>query len=241
MEIIPAIDIRGGRCVRLYQGDFARETVFADDPVAVARSWQEAGAPRLHVVDLDGAREGWPVNAASVRRIIKAVSIPVQVGGGLRNRQSIERYLQTGAERIVLGTAAVKDRSLLAEAVAEHGQRIAVSVDAKVGVVAIEGWQEDTSLAAAQLIAELSDLGVPRFVYTDVLRDGTLSQPNFAAVQSLLQIVAVPIIYAGGVADVEHLVRLASLGVEGTIIGQALYTGSLQLQAALAAVRARSF
>lgn len=232
MEIISAIDIRHGRCVRLYQGDYGRETVFAEDPVAVARAWQEAGAARLHVIDLDGAREGWPVNAGLVSRIVRAVTIPVQVGGGLRDRQSIEGYLETAADRVILGTAAVKDRTLLAQVLERHGRRIVVSVDAKVGVVAIEGWQEETSVAAAEHIADLAEMGVRRFIYTDVFRDGTLKGPNFAAAEEVVNAVSVPIIYAGGISSIDHLVRLASLGVEGAIVGQALYTGEVDLRKA---------
>lgn len=233
MEIIPAVDICGGRCVRLYQGDFQRETVFGDDPVAVALSWQEAGATRLHVVDLDGAREGRPANAQVIGHLIEALLIPVQVGGGLRDRRSIDRYLMAGANRVVLGTAAVKDPSLLAEAIAEHGERIVVAVDTRVGMVAIEGWQEETPLSAAQLMSELAAKGVPRFIYTDALRDGTLRGPDFAAVEAVLARVGVPVIYAGGVSSIADLVRLASLGVEAAIIGQALYTRAVDFQQAL--------
>jgi len=233
MEIIPAIDIRGGRCVRLYQGDFARETIFADDPVAVARSWQEAGAPRLHVVDLDGAREGWPVNADLVRRIVAAVRVPVQVGGGLRDKPSIDCYLDAGVDRVVVGTAAVKDRSLLTEVLAKHAQQIVVAVDARQGVVAIEGWQEETPLAAVELVSELAGLGVGRVIYTDALRDGTLEGPNFPAIKNLMARASVPVIYAGGVSSTGDLARLASLGLEGAIVGKALYTKDLDLREAL--------
>ena len=233
MEIIPAVDIRGGRCVRLYQGDFQRETVFGDDPLAVALSWQEAGATRLHVVDLDGAREGRPVNAQVIGHLIEALLIPVQVGGGLRDRPSIDRYLMAGASRVVLGTAAVKDPALLAEAISEYGQRIIVAVDARVGMVAVEGWQEETSLAAAELMSDLAARGVSRFLYTDALRDGTLQGPDFAALEAVLAKVGLPVIYAGGVSSIADLVRLASLGVEGAIIGQALYTGAVDFQEAL--------
>lgn len=232
MEVIPAIDIRYGRCVRLYQGDYGRETVYSEDPVTVARAWQEAGAPRLHVVDLDGAREGWPANADIVSRIVRAVTIPVQVGGGLRDRRSIDGYLETAVDRVILGTAAVKDRTLLAQVVERHGRRIAVSVDAKVGVVAIEGWQEETAVAATGFLTELAELGVRRFIYTDVLRDGTLKGPNFAAAEEVVNAVDVPIIYAGGISTIDHLVRLASLGVEGAIVGQALYTREMDLRKA---------
>jgi len=233
MEIIPAVDIRGGRCVRLYQGDFQRETVFGDDPLAVALSWQEAGATRLHVVDLDGAREGRPANARVIGHIIEALLIPVQVGGGLRDRQSIDRYLMAGANRVVLGTAAVKDPSLLAEAIAEHGERIVVAVDARVGMVAIEGWREERPVAAAELMSDLAGKGVPRFIYTDALRDGTLQGPDFAAVETVLARIGVPVIYAGGVSSIADLLRLASLGAEAAIIGQALYTGAVDFQQAL--------
>jgi len=233
MEIIPAVDIRAGRCVRLYQGDFQRETVFGDDPAAMARSWQEAGATRLHVVDLDGAREGRPVNAQAIRRLIEVVSIPVEVGGGLRDRQSIDRYLEAGVDRVVLGTAAVKDPSLLADAIAEHGERIVVTIDARVGMVAVEGWQEETPLSAAELMSELATKGVLRFIYTDALRDGTLQGPDFAAVEAVLARVGVPVIYAGGVSSVADLVRLASLGMEAAIVGQALYTGAVNFEEAL--------
>jgi len=233
MEIVPAIDIRGGRCVRLYQGDFGRETVFADDPVEVARRWQDEGAPRLHVVDLDGAREGWPMNADLVRRIVAAARVPVQVGGGLRDMAAIQRYLDTGVDRAVLGTAAVKDRALLAEALAEHGEKIVVAVDARVGVVAVEGWQEETQVAATELVSELADLGVGRFIYTDALRDGTLLGPNFAAIESLVARVSASINYAGGVSSIDDLVRLASLGLEGAIVGKALYTRDVVLREAL--------
>jgi phosphoribosylformimino-5-aminoimidazole carboxamide ribotide isomerase len=233
MELVPAVDIRGGRCVRLYQGDYGRETVFADDPVEVARRWQDEGAPRLHVVDLDGAREGWPVNAELVGRIVAVASVPVQVGGGLRDMPAIQRYLEMGVDRVVLGTAAVKDRALLAGALAEHGQRIVVSVDARAGQVAVQGWEQETQLAAAALIAELTTLGVPRFVYTDTARDGTLEGPNFAAIGGLMAGVGAPVIYAGGVSSIDDLVRLAPLGLEGAIVGKALYTRDIILREAL--------
>jgi phosphoribosylformimino-5-aminoimidazole carboxamide ribotide isomerase len=233
MELIPAIDIRGGRCVRLDQGDFGRETVFADEPVEVARRWLDEGASRLHVVDLDGAREGWPVNAELVGRIVAVAGVPVQVGGGLRDKAAIQRYLDAGVDRVVLGTAAVKDRALLAEALAEHGRQIVVSVDARVGLVAVEGWEEETRLAAAELMSELVALGVPRFVYTDTLRDGTLQGPDLAAIEGLAARVSVPVIYAGGVSSIDDLVQLAPLGLEGAIVGKALYTGDVILREAL--------
>jgi len=233
MEIIPAIDIRSGRWVRVYQGGYGRETIFADDPVEVARRWQDEGATRLHVVDLDGAREGSPVNAGLVGRIVAAVRVPVQVGGGIREMPAIRRYRDSGIDRLVLGTVALKDRVLLSKAVAEQGQRIVVGVDARTGVVAVEGWEEETRLSASELMAELAGLGVARFIYTDTARDGTLEGPNIRAIEGLVAGLKVPVIYAGGVSAVDDLVRLASLGLEGAIVGKALYTGHVVLREAL--------
>lgn len=243
MEIIPAIDIRGGRCVRLVQGDFDRETVFAADPAEAARRWRDAGAGRLHVVDLDGAREGRPLNAVSVERIVAAVDVPVQLGGGLRDLGTVERYLEAGVERAVLGTVAVKDWGLLAEALARFPARIVVGVDSRGGKAVTEGWRDVSSVAASELVRQLAALGVPRIVYTDTLRDGTLTGPNFAALEGLLaglqrDAMALRLIYSGGVSTIDHLRRLAETGVEGVIIGRALYTGAIDLVEALAAVKA---
>ncbi len=249
MEIIPAVDIRGGRCVRLAQGDFARETVYDDDPAAAARRWQAAGARRLHVVDLDGAREGRPVNEPAVRRILAEVSIPVQLGGGLRDLAAINRYLESGVERVVLGTAAVKDQTTLLNALALFRERIAVGVDARDGLVVSEGWREASPRPAGELVAELADMGVTRIIYTDTVRDGTLTEPNFPAIENLLSNLQSPppvlgaaegsnlrIIYAGGVSSLGHLRTLAALGLEGAIVGTALYTGAIDLGQALAAL-----
>ena len=241
MEIIPAIDIRGGRCVRLLQGDYGRETVFADDPAAVARRWRDAGATRLHLVDLDGAREGRPVNRATVGKILAAVKTPVQLGGGIRDLETIRRYLSDGVDRVVLGTAAVKDPALLTSALAEFPGRIVVGVDARDGVVVMEGWQEDSGVTAVDLLRQLAELGVPRVIYTDTLRDGTLTEPNFAALEAILsddRLSArdVRVIYAGGVSAIDHVRRLATTNVEAAIVGRALYTGDIDLAEALAAV-----
>ncbi|MCH7522896.1 MAG: 1-(5-phosphoribosyl)-5-((5-phosphoribosylamino)methylideneamino)imidazole-4-carboxamide isomerase, partial [Chloroflexi bacterium] len=170
MEIIPVVDIRGGRCVRLVQGDYDRETVFADDPAEAARRWRDAGAKRLHVVDLDGAREGRPVNAASVERIVAAVDVPVQLGGGLRDLETIGGYLEAGVERVVLGTAAVKDQALLADSLARFPGRIVVGVDAREGIVVTEGWRDASGITASDLVRQLVGMGVPRVIYTDTLR-----------------------------------------------------------------------
>ncbi len=239
MEIIPAIDIRGGRCVRLEQGDYARETVFADDPVEVARRWERLGARRLHVVDLDGAREGRPVNRATVEAIVRAAGIPVQVGGGIRAASAVREYLEAGAQRVILGTSAVDDTGLVAELAAEFPEAIVVSIDARDGMIATDGWTRQTREPADRLVAGLRALGVGRFVYTDVTRDGTLTEPNYDAIAALVARVEAPIIAAGGIARVEHLTRLAEMGVEGAIIGRALYTGDIDLTRALEAVATR--
>ena len=181
MEIIPAIDILGGRCVRLYQGDYARETVFSEDPVAMARRWEAEGAPRLHLIDLDGARAGEPVNAEVIERVVCGVNIPCQVGGGIRSLDTVLRYLEMGVQRIILGTAAVRAQTLVAEACYRYPGSIIVGVDARGGQAAISGWLERSEEKAEALMARLVELGVPRFIYTDIARDGTLKGPNFAA------------------------------------------------------------
>lgn len=238
MEVIPAIDLRGGRCVRLVQGDYDRELAFSDDPVAVARRWVDEGASRLHVVDLDAARGGQPVNAAIVRAVIDAVAVPVQVAGGVRDLDAVERWLAAGADRVVLGTAVVRDPQLAGEACRRHGERIVVSIDARDGVVAMEGWTEASDVRAEELLGRLAGLGVRRFVYTDIGRDGTLTSPNFETLASLVAATDAAIIAAGGVAEVAHLVQLASLGVEAAIVGLALYDGRVRLPEALAALAA---
>ncbi len=242
MEIIPAIDIRGGRCVRLEQGDYARETVFDEDPVAVAMRWQDEGAKRLHVVDLDGARERRPRNEDAVRAILGASKVPVQVGGGIRDIAAIQRYLDAGADRLILGTIAVKDQTILVNAAVLFRERLIVGVDARDGVVATEGWTETSTIEATDLVKQLSELGVARIIYTDILRDATLAGPNFAAIHNLLAFISglpspTQMIVAGGVSSIEHLRRLADLPVEGAIIGKALYTGDISLAEAIAAVR----
>ena len=236
MEIIPAIDLRAGRCVRLVQGNYDRETVFSYDPTATAQRWANEGAPRLHVVDLDGAREGRPVNDDAVRAIIAAVTVPVQVAGGVRDLDAVERWLAAGAGRVVLGTAAVRDPALAQEATRRHGERIVVSIDGRGGLFAAEGWREQTDQRVEDLLRRFFDLGIRRFIYTDIAVDGTLTAPNYDAVAALVQATPAKLIAAGGVAEVAHLVRLAELGVEGAIVGRALYEGRVRLPEALAAV-----
>ncbi|HKN57226.1 MAG TPA: 1-(5-phosphoribosyl)-5-[(5-phosphoribosylamino)methylideneamino]imidazole-4-carboxamide isomerase [Gemmatimonadaceae bacterium] len=242
MQIIPAIDIRGGRCVRLEQGDYARETVFDEDPVAIAGRWQAAGARRLHVVDLDGARDGQPRNEATMRAILGASKVPVQVGGGIRDIVTIQRYLDAGADRVVLGTTAVKDQTSLMNAIVLFRERLVVGVDARHGVVATEGWTETSTIEATDLVKQLSEMGLARIIYTDILRDATLTGPNLAALHDLLEFISglpfpIRLIVAGGLSSIEDLRRLAALPVEGAIIGKALYTGDISLEDAIETVR----
>jgi phosphoribosylformimino-5-aminoimidazole carboxamide ribotide isomerase len=236
MELIPAIDLKDGRCVRLFQGDFARETVYSDDPVSVARRWVELGAPRLHVVDLDGAKGGRPVNTDAVVGIVQAAGVPVQLGGGLRREEDVAAALSLGVERVILGTAAVEQAELVARLAARFGERVIVGVDARDGLVATAGWTATADVRAVDLVRHVAELGVRRVIYTDISRDGTLTEPNFAALAELIALDGPAIIASGGIARVAHLSRLAALGAEGAIIGKALYDGKIDLSEALQAV-----
>lgn len=237
MEVIPAIDLRGGQCVRLFQGDYARETVFSDDPVATAKGWVEQGAPRLHIVDLDGARDGQQANGEAIRTIIDAVELPIQVAGGVRDIATVDGWIEAGADRVVLGTAAVQDPSFAQKACERYGDRVVVSLDGRDGFFAARGWTEQSQQRIDDLMRKFVGLGVERFVYTDIAVDGTLTEPNYDAIESLLKSTKAKLIAAGGVAATEQLVRLAELGVEGAIVGIALYEGRVKLPEALAAVR----
>jgi len=234
MQVIPAVDIRGGLCVRLHMGDYDAETVFDEDPVAAAQRWIDAGATRLHVVDLDGAREGEPRNFDAVVRIA-GLGIPTQVGGGIRTHETVTRYLGAGLERVVLGTAAVRDRPLLERLCSERPQALIVSLDARDGRLATDGWTQTSSSSVEDVAEELVQLGVPRFIYTDIVRDGTLTEPNYEALVRLVEALDCPLIAAGGVAAADQLPRLAKAGVEAVIIGRALYDGRIVLGEALAA------
>jgi phosphoribosylformimino-5-aminoimidazole carboxamide ribotide isomerase len=233
MEIIPAIDLRSGRCVRLYQGDYQQETIYSDDPVGIARRWVDQGATRLHVVDLDGARSGHAGNMGVVQAIVEAVNIPVELGGGIRDMVSLAMALDMGVERAILGTSAVRDQSFVHKACKLHGGRVVVSVDARDGMVVTDGWLSPTRQSVIDLMQELVDLGVPRFVYTDVMRDGTLTGPNFEMLQLILWQVKAPIIASGGVSTLKQVEQLARVGVEGAIVGKALYTGDMTLPDAI--------
>ena len=234
MEIIPAIDIRGGKCVRLYQGDYGQQTTFADNPVEVALQWKSQGARWLHVVDLDGAAVGEPRNAAVVKRIIGRSALLMELGGGIRKEEVAEELLHSGVSRIVLGTAAIEKPELVEKLNRRFGQAVVVGLDARDGKIAIHGWRKDTVFDVLDLAREMTRIGVKRFIYTDVRRDGTLTEPNFDAIGKLMDRLDVPLVASGGVARLEHLQRLGELGVEGAIIGKALYTGDINLREAIA-------
>ena len=236
MEIIPSIDLKAGRQVRLYQGDFRQETVFSDDPLAVALGWQEQGGRLLHVVDLDGAADGAPANLPVIESIVRTLDIPVQVGGGIRERRTADALLNGGVDRVVLGTAAVEDPGLVADLCRDYGgERVIVAVDARDGMVAIKGWTEGSQVTALALARQMRELGVPRLLYTDVSRDGTLTSPNFRANAELVRETAMQVQASGGVTTLDHIRELAETGVEGVIIGTALYRGTITLAGAIKA------
>jgi phosphoribosylformimino-5-aminoimidazole carboxamide ribotide isomerase len=233
MEIIPAVDIRGGRCVRLYQGDYRQETVFDEDPVTAALTWSAQGARWLHVVDLDGALAGEPQNMEVVEEIMKETGLLIELGGGIRQEEVAERLLRQGVSRLVLGTAAIENRELVKKLCQRFGEAIAVSLDARDGKIAIRGWQKKTVVEVFQLSREMVDAGVRRFVYTDIKKDGTLTEPSFDMIKKLLGEINVPVIVAGGISRLEHIGRLKKLGVEAAIVGKALYTGDINLGEAI--------
>lgn len=237
MLILPAVDIRNGKCVRLRQGRADQETVFSDDPVAMARRWVEAGGRYLHVVDLDGAFQGTPRNLEIVKRIVGAVGCPVELGGGLRTDEAVEEALAAGIDRAILGTRAATDPQWLAALVARFPGRMAVGVDAVNGIVKLAGWTESSSLRAIDLIDRLNGLGLAAVIYTDISRDGELIGPNFEATEEVVRRSRHPVIASGGVTTPDDVRRLAAFGVAGAIIGRALYEGTLTLPQALAAAQ----
>ena len=239
MEVIPAIDLLEGRCVRLYQGDYQRSQVFHENPVEVARQWVEQGATRLHVVDLDGAKEGRSANLPAIEAIVRAVSVPVQVGGGLRDRSSVTQLLNLGVERAILGTVAVEAPDLVQEICQAFPRQIAVGIDARNGKVATRGWLETSEIAATELARQVAQQGAVAIIYTDIQRDGTLSGPNLPALREMAAAVDLPVIASGGVSsltDLLSLLALEPLGVVGAIVGRAIYTGEVNLEEAVRAV-----
>lgn len=222
--------------MRLLHGDYDRETRYDDDPVAVATRWERLGAPLIHVVDLDGARAGEPVNAELMGRICKAVSVPVEVSGGIRSLESVRGALAYGAGRVQLGSAAVHDPALVRKAATAFPQAIVVSIDARDGEVRTDGWLQGTGVRAIDLAREMAAAGVSRVMFTDIGRDGTMGEPNFGVYAELVRELAIPVVASGGVSRIEHLVRLAEIGCEGAIVGKALYEGAFRLDEAIAAV-----
>ncbi len=239
MVIIPAIDLKDGRCVRLQQGDMTAETIYSEDPVAMARHWVEQGATRLHLVDLDGARAGKPKNEALIRSIIKAVgpNVPVQLGGGIRDMDTIERYLDHGVGYVIIGTAAVKNPGLLHDAASAFAGHIIVGLDARDGKVAVEGWSKMTGHDVIDLAKKFQDMGVEAIIYTDIGRDGMLTGVNLQATRKLAQSISIPVIASGGISSLDDIRDVCDLepdGVSGVITGRAIYQGTLDFKQAVA-------
>jgi len=236
MLVIPAIDLREGKCVRLVEGRLDQETVYSDDPVAMAALWQKKGAQMLHVVDLDGAFSGAPKNLDVIKEILAAVNIPVQVGGGIRNMQAVELLLEIGAARVILGTVAILNPGLVSQACSKYGDAVLVGIDGRNGRVAIEGWGLTVEKGTIELAGEMKNLGIKRVVFTDIRRDGTLQGPNLEATGELARATGLKIIASGGVSTVDDLIalkKLEPLGVDAVIMGKALYAGTVSISEAL--------
>jgi len=235
--VIPAIDLKEGKCVRLEQGLMEKDTVFCDSPAEQAAEWQRQGAELLHIVDLDGAFAGEPKNRSAIEAIVKALAIPTQLGGGIRDIPTIEAYLALGLGRVILGTAAQRNPALVDEACRLFPGRIVVGIDAKNGMVAVQGWAEVTDVTAVELAKRFEGYGVAAIIYTDISRDGMMQGPNIAATRELAEAIAIPVIASGGVSslkDIENLMAVESAGVTGVITGKAIYTGAIRLAEAIA-------
>ncbi len=236
MLIIPAIDLKDGRCVRLTQGRFDKEQIFSDDPVEVAQIWQKKGAKRLHVVDLDGAFHGEPKNIDIVKQMVKSIDIPIQLGGGIRDIETIEKYISLGIDWVIIGTSAVIDTSLVEKAVSKYSDQIIVGIDTSDGMAAIKGWLEVSELKGINLALKMQDLGVKRIIYTDVTRDGMLTGPNIENISEILDKTKVNVIASGGIASIEDLLEFKKLDqkrLEGVIVGKALYLDKIDLEEAI--------
>jgi len=236
MIVIPAIDLKEGNCVRLEQGEMNRDTVFSDNPAEQALKWQEAGAELLHLVDLDGAFAGIPKNKAAIEAIIKAIRIPAQLGGGIRDIATIEAYLSLGLSRVIIGTAAQRNPELVIEACQKFPGQIVVGIDAKNGMVAVQGWAELTDISAVDLAKKFEDCGVAAIIYTDISRDGMMGGPNLESTKALAEAISIPVIASGGVSslkDIENLMAIEASGVTGAITGKAIYTGAINLREAI--------
>jgi len=239
MLIIPAIDIKEGKCVRLREGRFKDTEIFSDDPIKVAVKWADKGAEMLHIVDLDGARYGKLTNISLVEQIIKKIGIPVQVGGGIRNYQEVKNLINLGASRVILGTILWKNKNLAKKLFEDFSEKIIAGIDARGGYVAIEGWQNITSVDALDFAGEMEKLGAKRIIYTDIKRDGTLKGPNISNIEKMVKKVNIPLICSGGIAsldDIKKLMGFETKGLEGVILGKALYKGTILLEEALKVV-----
>jgi phosphoribosylformimino-5-aminoimidazole carboxamide ribotide isomerase len=237
MVIYPAIDVKNGKCVRLVQGQFDDETVYSDHPVEMAKKFEQLGAEYLHVIDLDGARLGEPQNIAIISEMAVKLGIPIQLGGGIRTIEMIEIILCKGIERVILGTSAVKDQDMIKKAVQSFGNNLAVAIDARDGMVAIEGWAKTSSFTAVGFAKKMEDLGAKTIIYTDISRDGMLNGPNLKAMEEMVKSVGIDVIASGGVTSLQDIINLKELGVSGAIVGKALYTGDIKLQEAIAAAK----
>lgn len=233
MYIYPAIDLVGGKAVRLYKGDYAQMTVYSDDPVSVARDFQAAGSKHIHLVDLEGAKSGIPENLETIRSIIRETDLFVEVGGGIRNMETVETYLDAGVNRVILGTAAVTDPAFLEAALAKYGEKIAVGVDLKDGFVAIKGWTETSALTADGFFAKMQALGVRTVICTDISRDGAMKGTNRELYKALSEKYSIDLIASGGVSSLEDVQALAAMGLHGAIIGKAYYIGAIDLKTAI--------
>jgi phosphoribosylformimino-5-aminoimidazole carboxamide ribotide isomerase len=237
MQVWPAIDLRAGKCVRLRQGDYGRETIFGHDPAAMARHWVEQGGDRLHLVDLDGAKEGRPSNLDSVRAIVSAVTVPCELGGGVRDERTIASLLDLGLSRLVIGTKALREPDWFRQMCGQFPERLVLGIDARNGLVATDGWLETTQTRAVQLARQFRGEPLAAIIYTDVATDGMLAGPNLTAIAEIQRAVDVPLVASGGVATAGDVAKLAALGIAGCIIGRALYEGTLTLSDALAVAK----
>ena len=234
MEVIPAIDIRAGRCVRLIQGDYSKETIFADNPMEMAIKWESEGAEYLHIIDLDGAKEGSAVNMDVISKICADSAARIQVGGGIRDYETAARYMDVGVSRVIMGTSAVDRTDELERILKSIGaESLVVSVDAREGIVALDGWTRESRMTVETVVKNIEALGVKRCMYTDILKDGTLSEPNYAGVENVVSSTNMKIMAAGGIAALSQLKQMSIVGVEATIVGRALYTGDIRLRQAI--------
>ena len=243
MNVIPAVDIKNGKCVRLFQGKMDAETVFSDDPAAMALRWEAEGAEIIHVVDLDGAIEKSPQNLGSIKKVINSVNADIQVGGGIRNQKTIRMFIEIGAKRVIIGTEAIRNPNLVKDACKEFPGQIVVGIDARNGMVAIEGWTETTQTKAVDLAIQFEDCGVAAINFTDIHRDGMETGPNIEETRKLAEAVNIPVVASGGISsieDIRNLIPLESVGVVGVITGRALYSGSLRLKDAIEILKNRN-